>query len=157
MSLQVLVFPLTHEQTCGSVYIPCLHGFSWWIFDHSNQNNSATVSKLTFQAASTGKPMNCRSWLPWCWVACHSFDLSPKTSDNYALLKNLWKWLSSLSSIRKVTKCTFWTIWDNCQKLMHKSSNITFQFTNQYASNSSRKLLHSWTIIKKFKKGIQSI
>ena len=45
------------------------------------------MSKLTFQAASTGKPMNCRSWLPWCWVACHSFDLSPKTSDNYALLK----------------------------------------------------------------------
>ena len=50
---------------------------------YSNQNNSATVSKLTFQAASTRKPMNCRSWLPWCWVACHSFDLSPKTSDNY--------------------------------------------------------------------------
>ena len=54
---------------------------------YSNQNNSATVSKLTFQAASTGKPMNCRSWLSWCWVACHSFDLSPKTSDNYALSK----------------------------------------------------------------------
>ena len=53
---------------------------------YSNQNNSATMSKLTFQAASTGKPMNCQSWLPWCWVACHSFDLSPKTSDNYALL-----------------------------------------------------------------------
>ena len=47
---------------------------------YSNQNNSATVSKLTFQVASTG----------WAGAAAEwpviVSDLSPKTSDNYALL-----------------------------------------------------------------------
>ena len=51
----------------------------------SDQNNSATVSKLVSQPATTGSLLRTPSWLPWCYVACHNFDLSCKTSDQIAL------------------------------------------------------------------------
>ena len=51
----------------------------------SDQNNSATVSKLRSQPATTGYILINPSWLPWCCVAYHNSDLSCKTSDQIGL------------------------------------------------------------------------
>ena len=55
----------------------------------SDQNNSATVSKLRSQPDKTGYILINPSQLPWCCVTCHNFDLSCKSSDQIALFQSL--------------------------------------------------------------------